>query len=80
MTERITKNFIITKKQLTEEITNVETIVKNLNEQRKNIPSMTLFNLQADKDLTVKAKAKVQEAIGILQKIKKRIKSDLKII
>ena len=58
MTIRITKGIIVTKKQLLEEITNIDTILENLHEQRKNIPSMTLFNLQADKDLTVKAKVK----------------------
>ena len=80
MTIRITKSFIVTKKQLSEEITNIDTIVENLNEQRKNIPSITLFNLETDKDLAVKAKAKVQEAIEILQIIKERIKFDLKSI
>ena len=79
MIERITKSFFITKKQLIEEIENVDTIMGNLNELRKDIPNMTLFNFQADKDLTVKAKSKVQEAIEILQKIRKRIKLDLKI-
>ncbi len=47
---------------------------------RKDISNMTLSNFQTDKDLTVKAKAKAQEAIDILQKIKERIKSDLKSI
>ena len=80
MTIRITKRFIITRKQLIGEITNIDTIIENLSEQRKNIPSMTLFNFKADKDLTVKAKANVREAIDLLQKIKERIKSDFKII
>ncbi len=80
MIERITKSHIITKKQLIEEIENVDMIMENLNELRKDIPNMTLFNLKADKDLTVQAKSKVQEAIDLLQKIRKSIKSDLKII
>ncbi len=78
MIERITKNVIITKKQLLEEIENVDTIMENLNELRKDIPNMTLFNLKADKDLTVQAKSKVQETIEILQIIRMRIKFDLK--
>lgn len=49
MTVRITKNFIVSKKQLTDKITNVDTILENLNKLRKNIPSMTLINLEADK-------------------------------
>lgn len=53
MIERITKIFIITKKQLLEEIENVDTIMENLNELRKDIPNMTIFNFQADKDLMV---------------------------
>ena len=52
--------------------------MENLNELRKDIPNMTLFNFQADKDLTVKAKSKVQETIDILQKIRERIKLDLR--
>ena len=59
MTERITKSLFTTKKQLLGEIENVDTIMENLNELRKDIPNMTLFNFQADKDLTVKAKSKV---------------------
>lgn len=55
MIERITKSIIVTKKQLIEEIENVDTIIEDLNELRKDIPNMTLFNFQTDKDLTVKA-------------------------
>ena len=77
MTIRITKRFIVTKSQLIKEIVNIDTIIETLNQQRKNIPSITLFNFKADKDLTVKTKVKVQEAIDLLQKIRKRIKLDL---
>lgn len=79
-TDRITKSCIISKKQLTDEICNAERIIENLNELRKDIPNMTLFNLEADKDLTVKAKTKIQEAIEIIQKIKERIKLDFSMI
>ncbi len=78
MTERITKNHIISKKQLTDEIINTEKIIENLNELRKDIPNMTLFNLEADKELTVNAKTKIQESIEIIQQLRERIKLDLR--
>jgi len=80
MTDRITKSHIISRKQLTDEINNVENIMENLNELRKDIPNISLFNLEADKDLTVKAKTKFQEAIEIFRKIRDRIKLDQRII
>jgi len=54
--------------------------MENLNELRKDIPNISLFNLEADKDLTVKAKTKFQEAIEIFRKIRDRIKLDQRII
>lgn len=54
MTDRITKNHIIFKYQLTDEINNTERIIEKLNELRKDIPNMTLFNLEATKKLFFK--------------------------